>query len=108
MRIKLDENVTVAAKAPLTAAGHQVDTVADEGLTGTPDPALLDVCRREQRLLITFDVGFGDLRVPAPGSRRHHRAAVARPAAVRRPRRASPARSATRPLVLQQRAGDRG
>jgi len=45
VRNKLDENITVAAKAPLTAAGHQVDTVADEGLTGTPDPALLDVCR---------------------------------------------------------------
>jgi hypothetical protein len=58
VRIKLDENITVAAKAPLTAAGHQVDTVADEGLTGTPDPALLDVCRTEQRLLITFEVGF--------------------------------------------------
>ncbi len=66
MKIKLDENVTVAAKAPLRAAGHQVDTVSDEGLTGTPDPALLDVCRREQRLLITFDVGFGDLRAYPP------------------------------------------
>jgi hypothetical protein len=41
VRLKLDENVTVAAKDPLVALGHEVDTVADEDLTGRPDPTCL-------------------------------------------------------------------
>ncbi|CAN5577363.1 hypothetical protein BH23ACT7_BH23ACT7_22380 [soil metagenome] len=34
MRLKLDENITVVAKSPLVAPGHDVDTVADEQLPG--------------------------------------------------------------------------
>ena len=70
MRVKLDENITSAAVALLTTAGHVVDTVSDEGLTGAADSLVIDACRSEQRLLVTFDVGFGDVRVYPPGS--HH------------------------------------
>ena len=70
MRVKLDENVTSAAVALLTEAGHVVDTVSDEGLTGAADSLVIEACRSEQRLLVTFDVGFGDVRVYPPGS--HH------------------------------------
>jgi predicted nuclease of predicted toxin-antitoxin system len=32
------------------------------------DESLIEICRREQRLLITFDIGFADVRAHAPGS----------------------------------------
>jgi len=38
VRIKLDEIITVEAKEPLLAAGHDVDTVIVEHLAGHPDP----------------------------------------------------------------------
>lgn len=66
MKVKLDENVTAAAKRLFETHGHQCDTVADEELTGAPDAKLIDICRSEQRTLITFDLGFGDVRIYPP------------------------------------------
>ena len=54
----------------LAQHGHEVDTVADEGLIGGADSLVIEACRSDERLLLTFDVGFGDLRVYPPGS--HH------------------------------------
>lgn len=66
MKVKLDENVSAAAKRLFETHGHQCDTVADEKLTGAPDAKLIDVCRSDQRMLVTFDVGFGDVRIYPP------------------------------------------
>lgn len=41
VRLKLDENITVVAAAPLLALGYDVDTVGDEGLAGHADPEVL-------------------------------------------------------------------
>jgi len=68
VRVKLDENVTVATVRLFAAAGHEAATVTDEELSGAPDEELLDVCRREGRLLVTFDLGFGDIRAHPPGT----------------------------------------
>ena len=38
MKIKLDENLPRSAKPVLAAAGHDVDSVEDEGLAGADDP----------------------------------------------------------------------
>lgn len=53
-----NENRSAAAHL-FAAAGHEVETVSEEGLTGTPDEPILDICRREGRLLVTFPVTFG-------------------------------------------------
>jgi uncharacterized protein DUF5615 len=37
VKFKLDENLPVSAAAPLAGWGHDVDTVAAEGLTGAAD-----------------------------------------------------------------------
>jgi antitoxin component of RelBE/YafQ-DinJ toxin-antitoxin module len=37
LKIKLDENVSAEATQVLAALGHDVDTVASEGLTGRVD-----------------------------------------------------------------------
>lgn len=70
MKVKLDENVTATAAALLTRHGHEADTVADEGLTGGADSVVIEACRTGERLLVTFDIGFGDVRAYPPGS--HH------------------------------------
>ena len=67
MRIKLDENVTSAAQPVLIKNGHDVHTVHDEGLVGAPDSDLLAVCRNEQRMLVTFDVGSATFVRIRPG-----------------------------------------
>lgn len=60
MKLKLDENLGVGAKASLASAGFEADTVRDEGLEGTDDRSLIAHCAREGRCLITMDVEFGN------------------------------------------------
>ncbi len=66
MRFKLDENLPVEAAAVLRAAGYDAATVAEQGLSGEPDPAIAAVCRVEARVLVTLDTDFADLRTYPP------------------------------------------
>ena len=66
MRVKLDENVTHAAVGVFTARGHDVHTIPDEGLVGHADESVWAACVAEHRILVTFDLGFGDLRAYPP------------------------------------------
>lgn len=70
MRLKLDENITIVAKRPLVALGHDVDTVADENLAGRPDADVLAAAITDERTLVTFDLGFGIPRAHPPASHR--------------------------------------
>ncbi|GAC1572413.1 MAG: hypothetical protein NVS3B20_04300 [Polyangiales bacterium] len=70
MKLKLDENVPVTAAARLAALGHDVDTVRDEGLTGTADDRVWSAAQAEGRFLVTQDMDFSDARSFAPGT--HH------------------------------------
>jgi predicted nuclease of predicted toxin-antitoxin system len=38
VKFKLDENLPTSSAAILADAGHDVDTVGQEGLSGAPDP----------------------------------------------------------------------
>jgi hypothetical protein len=65
VRFKLDENVPAAISRPIAAAGHDVKTVSGEGISGCEDQTLCDVCRAEQRILVTLDMDFANpLRFP--------------------------------------------
>ncbi len=68
MRVKLDENVTVDAAPVFAARGHDVHTIPDEGLVGHPDTDVWAACLRERRMLVTFDLGFADIRAYPPGA----------------------------------------
>ena len=70
MRIKLDENLPLTLARILETLGHDVDTVASEGLTGAPDPDVWRAAQDDQRLLITQDLDFSDTRQFRPGT--HH------------------------------------
>jgi predicted nuclease of predicted toxin-antitoxin system len=62
MRFKVDENLPPDTKALLEELGHDVLTVWDQQIRGAKDPRLAEVCRAEQRILLTFDLSFGDIR----------------------------------------------
>jgi predicted nuclease of predicted toxin-antitoxin system len=65
MRLKLDENLGELGRDVLTAAGHNVSTVAIQGLSGIDDGSLYEACRADGRALITLDRDFGEvLRFP--------------------------------------------
>jgi predicted nuclease of predicted toxin-antitoxin system len=68
VKFKLDENLPASAAGSLTNSGHDVDTVAAEGLTGAPDRDVVAAATAEGRVLITLDRGVGDLRAYPPGS----------------------------------------
>jgi hypothetical protein len=44
MRLKLDENLGRRTKLTFASAGHDVDTVTEEGLGGAADSRLFEVC----------------------------------------------------------------
>ena len=67
MRCKLDENVPEDAAELLRQAGHDCQTVYTEHLTGVPDESLMAACQKEQRILLTLDLDFADIRLYPPG-----------------------------------------
>ena len=60
MKMKLDENIGQRGKALLIAAGHDVCTILEQNLQSAPDPTVIEVCRMEQRCLVTLDLDFSN------------------------------------------------
>ena len=68
MKVKLDENIPVRLADDLIRLGHDVDTVASEGMKGKPDADVWKAAQREARYLITQDLDFSDVRRFKPGT----------------------------------------
>jgi predicted nuclease of predicted toxin-antitoxin system len=68
MKFKLDENLPASSAAILANVGHDVDTVSAEGLTGAPDRDVVAAATAAGRVLVSLDVGLGDIRAYPPGS----------------------------------------
>jgi predicted nuclease of predicted toxin-antitoxin system len=69
MRFKLDENLNARVVPLLEAAGYEADTVLAEGLGGTADRVLFEVCRATGQTLLTLDLDFAQpLRFPPQGT----------------------------------------
>ena len=68
MKIKLDENLPVSLSRVLQNLAHDVDTVAQEHLSGRSDRDIWQAAQREQRFLITQDLDFSDVRRFSPGT----------------------------------------
>jgi predicted nuclease of predicted toxin-antitoxin system len=67
MMLKLDECLPVECANLLTARGHGVETVPQEGLQGEPDESIWSAAQKEQRFLVTTDLDFSDIRRYTPG-----------------------------------------
>lgn len=63
MKVKLDENMPRAMVKLLEEAHHDVSTVTDEALGGASDREVIGKATAESRILLTFDVAFGNIRL---------------------------------------------
>lgn len=69
MKLKLDENLGDLGRNLLMAQGHDMSTVTAHSMSDSPDVALDEACRSEQRVLATLDRDFGEvLRFPPEDS----------------------------------------
>src|SRR5436305_6449246 len=66
MRFKTDENLPEEFAEILRAAGWDALTVNEQRSGGAVDPEIARVCLAESRVLITLDIGFGDIRSYPP------------------------------------------
>lgn len=60
MRLKLDENLGHRWRDRFVDAGHDVDTVHAEQLSGASDVDVLAAAVRERRALVTLDLDFAN------------------------------------------------
>ena len=69
MRIKLDENLDARLATLLREAGHDTNTAQEQSLRGIEDKALYELCKVEDRILVSLDLDFSNvLRFPPEGS----------------------------------------
>ena len=66
MRFKLDENLPASLISAFEESGHEAIAATAQGLQGAADPKIAEVCRQEQRVLVTLDIGFADIRAYPP------------------------------------------
>lgn len=68
MRFKTDENLPLEAAGLLRQAGRDAATILEQQMGGDPDENVASACRREDRVLVTLDLDFADLRTYPPES----------------------------------------
>lgn len=66
MKFKIDENLPTEISRLLQDEGYDAMTVHDQQLAGEPDPLIASVCQEEERVIVTLDVGFADIRQYPP------------------------------------------
>lgn len=66
MEFKIDENLPVDIAELLVNAGHDAKTVNKQRLQGARDSALISLCKSENRVLVTLDADFSDIKAYPP------------------------------------------
>lgn len=66
LRFKVDENLPLEVAEHLRDGGYDAASVQEEALQGAMDDDLIDICLKEQRILVTLDLDFADIRVYPP------------------------------------------
>jgi predicted nuclease of predicted toxin-antitoxin system len=60
VKVKLDENLGRRSAERFRAAGHNVATVHEQGLSAASDAELIAACRSERRCLVSLDMDFAN------------------------------------------------
>lgn len=66
MKFKLDENLSPSLATLFVNSGHDARSAVQQALGGQPDERVIDVCRREQRTLVTLDLDFSNILAYPP------------------------------------------
>jgi len=66
LKLKIDENLPAECATLLRNGGFEADTVVDEGFSGADDSAIAARLRAEDRVLVTLDLDFGNIRSYPP------------------------------------------
>lgn len=66
MQFKIDENLPVEIAKLLIKASHDAKTVNDQNLKGIKDSLLINLCKKENRILVTLDTDFSDISTYPP------------------------------------------
>ena len=66
MQFKIDENLPSEIARLLVDAGHDVKTVKEQQLQGVRDSVIINVCNNENRILVTLDTDFSNIRAYPP------------------------------------------
>ncbi len=66
MKFKIDENLPLEFGDKLRAIGHDAITVLEQPMRGVADDDLFSVCIDENRILMTLDIDFADIRMYPP------------------------------------------
>ncbi len=74
MKFKIDENLPVEVAKLLRESGHDTHTVLEQNLGGKSERDIFSVCIKEEKILITLDTDFADIRTYSPkGMHRNYR-----------------------------------
>jgi predicted nuclease of predicted toxin-antitoxin system len=68
MRFLLDADMSRSSAAVLRGLGHDVTDVRDVGLGSASDDEIFRYAQTEQRIIITADLDFADVRMYPPGT----------------------------------------
>ncbi len=66
MKFKIDENLPIEVVDCLSHADYDAVTVIDQGLSGTRDCNIAEICKKEERIIVTLDTDFMDIRTYPP------------------------------------------
>lgn len=66
--VKLDENLSLAHVNLLRQAGYDADRVNEQGLSGATDERVWERVCADDRLFVTLDLDFSDIRRYQPGT----------------------------------------
>lgn len=66
MQFEIDENLPAEIAGLLINAGHDAKTVNEQHLQGIKDHVLIDTCNCENRILVTLDTDFSNIRAYPP------------------------------------------
>jgi predicted nuclease of predicted toxin-antitoxin system len=66
MKFKIDENLPVEVAHLLQESGYDAVTVLAQQLGGKPDHNIAQICQQEERIIVTLDLDFADIRAYPP------------------------------------------
>ena len=61
MKFLADMGISHKTVSFLHALGYDAVHVSEQGLEWLPDPGIVEKARREERILLVHDLGFGEL-----------------------------------------------